>query len=212
MIMIDKEIWKLIDNKIVDLGMHHHKKVRRKYYVSNFGRCKINDKIVEFKPKKKTEIEGYYFFHGKRVHRWVAELFIPNPDNLPCVDHIDTNIHNNRVDNLRWVDYKGNANNPITLENMSKGQLKNGGNSERTKKQWEEKRDKMVQSIQKSQPKRTASLLKVMKTQSYHDNMSVTQKGRKWINNGIEQKKLFPEDIEPYLLNGWAYGMLSKSA
>ncbi len=181
MIMIDKEIWKLIDSKIVDLGMHHHKKEKRDYYVSNLGRCRINDKIVEFKPKKKIEIEGYYCFHGKRVHRWVAELFISNPDNLPCIDHIDTNIHNNRVDNLRWVDYKGNTNNPLTLKHMSEGQLKNGCNSERAKKQWEEKRDKMVHSIQKSQPKRTSSLLKVMKTQAYHDNMSAALKGRKRI-------------------------------
>lgn len=37
------------------------------------------------------------------VHRLLAEAFIPNPDNKPCVDHIDRVRHNNTVSNLRWA-------------------------------------------------------------------------------------------------------------
>jgi len=37
------------------------------------------------------------------IHRLVAEAFIPNPDNLPIVHHIDHNPLNNRVDNLMWM-------------------------------------------------------------------------------------------------------------
>lgn len=43
------------------------------------------------------------------VHRIVAQLFIPNPDHLPIVDHIDENKTNNAVANLRWCTAKENA-------------------------------------------------------------------------------------------------------
>lgn len=39
------------------------------------------------------------------VHREVARAFIPNPTNLPCVNHIDENRVNNVVTNLEWCDY-----------------------------------------------------------------------------------------------------------
>ena len=43
------------------------------------------------------------------VHRLVAQAFIPNPDNLPTVDHIDGNKLNNNVENLQWLSYKDNT-------------------------------------------------------------------------------------------------------
>lgn len=48
------------------------------------------------------------------VHRLVATAFIDNPDNKPCIDHINTIRDDNRVDNLRWVTAKENSDNPIS--------------------------------------------------------------------------------------------------
>lgn len=43
------------------------------------------------------------------VHRLIAEYFIPNPDNLPQVNHIDGNKLNNSLDNLEWVTVQDNV-------------------------------------------------------------------------------------------------------
>ena len=59
--------------------------------------------------------QGKYYF----IHRLAANAFIPNPKNLPCIDHIDRNYLNNSVDNLRWCTQKENMNNPLTRKYAS---------------------------------------------------------------------------------------------
>ena len=79
----------------------------RKQSISKNGYMRV---ILSDNGKNKT-----YF-----VHRLVAAAFIPNPENLPEIDHIDGNRANNHADNLRWVTAKENCNNPITKSRLHK--------------------------------------------------------------------------------------------
>lgn len=102
-----KEEWKVY--KITPINKYNHK--GGIYEVSNKGNVKLNG--YEYFPT--LQCNGYYKIGGDgSLHRAVAELFIPNPENKPCVDHIDGNTLNNNVENLRWTTYIENNNNPIT--------------------------------------------------------------------------------------------------
>jgi hypothetical protein len=56
-------------------------------------------------------------------HRLIAELFVFNPDNLPCVDHIDRNKLNNAVENLRWCSYEENSRNISMPKHNTSGEM-----------------------------------------------------------------------------------------
>ena len=66
------------------------------------------------------ENETHLTRHTCSLHRLIALQYIPNPNNLPEVDHIDRNKTNNNLSNLRWVTRLENANNKTT--NITKEQ------------------------------------------------------------------------------------------
>lgn len=86
------------------------------YQISNFGRVrnKVTNKILKQNKTGKGYL-GCVVSLGKRhcyklikIHRAVAECFIPNPNNYPVVNHIDGNKENNLYSNLEWCTYKDN--------------------------------------------------------------------------------------------------------
>ena len=114
------------------------------YQVSNLGRVKSLARtsfhpkgyIAQYKEKilkqsferngyvrvglsKNGKVKSYY------VHVLVAEAFIPNPDNLPEVNHIDENKMNNKVDNLEWCDHNYNSNHGTRAERISEANTNN---------------------------------------------------------------------------------------
>lgn len=113
------------------------------YEVSNFGKVKAlerkvlnnggwqrkHERILKPSGDDKNIValckEGKVY--GRSVYRLVAETFIPNPDNKPVVDHIDTDRTNNHVDNLRWCTQKENCLNPLTREHNSKSKMGHRG-------------------------------------------------------------------------------------
>lgn len=104
--------------KVFAITYHLKPKYKNVWEVSTLGRVRRNGILKT--PKEKTG--GYLVIKNKRLHRIVAETFIPNPDNKPCVDHIDGDKKNNSVSNLRWVTHKENNNNPITKKRQIESQ------------------------------------------------------------------------------------------
>ena len=72
---------------------------------------------------------GYYMVnlrnggitYSKTLHSLIAEAFIPNLENKPCIDHINGNRLDCRVENLRWCTYSENNSNPVYIS-RKKGQ------------------------------------------------------------------------------------------
>lgn len=103
------------------------------YEVSNFGnvmslnyRGTGKSKLLKPNKNKKGYLHVSLCKNGKlktfRVNRLVAETFIPNPDNLPQVNHKDENKENNSVENLEWCTPKYNCNYGTCIQRRAKTQ------------------------------------------------------------------------------------------
>ncbi len=100
-----------------------------KYIISNYGEIislprykQNNSKLQYVEPKEIKRYantkNGYVYvqlwnnssYKNIRLHKLVAQAFIPNPENKPQINHIDGNKQNNRIDNLEWCTCKENIN------------------------------------------------------------------------------------------------------
>lgn len=101
------------------------------YQISNHGRVK---RLISVKCNKERLLaitkdlkRGYcrvMLSKGNKasrflIHRLLAEHFIPNPENKPCIDHINGIRDDNRIENLRWCTHSENNNFPLSILNKS---------------------------------------------------------------------------------------------
>ena len=95
------------------------------YEISNMGNVRNTNTNMILKPCKNRD--GYLHVclykdgirKNFRIHRLIAYAFIPNPENLPEIDHIDQVKTNNSIINLRWVSRSNNNRNKPKKQNSS---------------------------------------------------------------------------------------------
>lgn len=137
------------------------------YQVSNLGRVRSLARWIKrkdgktiyrkgriLKPQTGSGYQTVYFRVGNKqkwfyVHRLVAEAFIPNPDNLPQVNHINENRMDNRVENLEWCSQRYNINYGTAIERQIKTKIALGFYKDYTG--WKE--DDIIEDRKKRQKK-----------------------------------------------------------
>lgn len=145
-----EEIWKDIEG------------YEGKYQVSNLGRVKSLGRVIERRgqaPKITSDkilstrlLKGYPTVRLNinntsktfSIHRLIAHAFIPNPNNLPHIDHINTIRIDNRIENLRWVSRSMNMLNETTRKKRTEywNQKTQSGNNA-----WVERRKRAVEAL-----------------------------------------------------------------
>lgn len=190
-----------------------------KYSVSNLGNVKRNKHYTIVSPTsqhpngakmfyEEKEVKGYIDKEGyrivylqasdkkltKKVHRLVAEAFIPNPNNLSQVNHKDENRLNNSVQNLEWCNAKYNANHGTRKDKLRKisgirvAQYDLSGN---LIKIW----DSISQASQCFGTKTTASIRRVCKKEPGRN----TYKGFIW--RYVDKKVIGDSSLKEQVLN-----------
>lgn len=128
----DMEKWKPIPDyeNLYEVSSYGRVKSLEKYRYNNGGKQLLKERILRpinngngyFMVRLyKNKTNKYYL-----IHRLVAEAFIPNPDNLPMINHRDEDKTNNVADNLEWCDAKYNSNYGTAIERTINTKIEKG--------------------------------------------------------------------------------------
>jgi len=138
---IDGEIWKDVVGfegfcMVSNIG---RVKSLDRYYDSKRG-CtrKVSSHLYGIRVEKGYDRVGICDEFGQKsyaVHRLVAEAFIPNPDNKPHVNHINSIRNDNRVENLEWVNHSENVTHGL-VSKSSKTSIYSGVSFISKEKKW----------------------------------------------------------------------------
>lgn len=173
---METEIWKVYKES------YNSRWGKRVYEVSDQGRAKINGILVKFSKDRK-----YFILASELLHRIVAKLFVFNPENKSCVDHINGDRYDNRAINLRWCTYIENNNNPITKERQSKAQ-------------------KILKNSTEYKAQHNAAQKEAQNRPEVKAKHHVVMKDRRHMTNGIDCKLVKPELVDYYLERGYHFG------
>lgn len=145
-----REVWKAVEGfcGLYEVSNEGRVKALERLVMNNGGLQRKHERILKINYRNNNHGMVVLCKDGKTyprlVHRLVASAFIPNPDNKPVVDHIDTDVHNNRVENLRWVTVQENCLNPRTRIKNSKAKM---GHPYRGRKLTDEERAKISDAL-----------------------------------------------------------------
>lgn len=183
------------------------------YQVSNTGKVRSLDRIVKdntrerYQKLKGKELKftdngrGYKLVFltkkskrtNKYVHRLVAEAFIPNPDNLPEVNHKDLNKSNNCINNLEWVT---NIENKRHYQRTDIAKIINKKRGEKATKKYNQRIKSLIPFVIYAYTKLNYSIEKINKCTGIGDEKisKVLKENNIPINNKPRKKKILKRD------------------
>lgn len=133
------------DNVWILMNEIGNKPIKGQYFISDKG--EVYSTFTRRILKPQTDHKGYQYIEiGSKkfkIHRLVGKYFIPNPNNLPQINHIDLNKANNHKENLEWVSNRENYEYSLKMGTFSKSFLEYKGNPTKI---WEKHYEKKLQN------------------------------------------------------------------
>ncbi len=175
------------------------------YEINEFG--VVRNSETKYVTTQRMNRSGYLYVQltdGKKnyvclVHRLVAETFLPNPNKLPIVNHIDECSVHNSVDNLEWVSYKENSNHGTRNERIVRDRKipiicfdESGNTIKRYSSRYDASRDLKISehSIRVAMKSRNKCKKMYWRVADNNSEINEYDENLKWIEQTIKEKNI----------------------